>query len=64
MKANATTMERCEARSPGGITDYGQLPKKGVQCGLHKGHSGDHCVIIPTGYPWSYEAPKRKPSNG
>lgn len=45
-------LQRCEARSPGGSTDEGQLPAKGTQCGLPAGHDGEHCVLIPTGAPW------------
>jgi hypothetical protein len=51
-------MERCPAKSPGGVTPEGRLPRKGTQCGLWKGHDGEHTVLIPTGAPWW---PKPKP---
>jgi hypothetical protein len=56
-------LERCEARSPGGVTETGTLPRKGTQCGLERGHDGDHTVLIPSGYPWfgrATKAPKAK----
>ena len=49
---------RCPARSPGGVTKDGTLPRKGTQCGLWQGHDGDHTVLIPTGAPW-WPQPKR-----
>jgi len=56
------TIDRCDAKSPGGITEEGKLPKKGTQCGLQKGHDGDHCAIIPNGYPWSYKPARKAPT--
>jgi hypothetical protein len=50
--------ERCPAKSPGGMTPDGVLPRKGTQCGNYKGHAGDHTVLIPTAAPWF---PKAKP---
>lgn len=44
---------RCRARSPGGSSDDGQLPAKGVQCGLEAGHDEDHTVFIPSNVPWA-----------
>ena len=44
---------RCSAKSPGGTTDDGILPRKGSQCGLHAGHDGEHSVLVPSDAPWS-----------
>lgn len=46
------TRERCPARSPGGVTPTGTLPRKGTQCGLERGHDGDHTILIETSAPW------------
>lgn len=43
---------RCQARSPGGSTEDGQLPRKGTQCGLFAGHEGEHTIMIPSEAPW------------
>jgi hypothetical protein len=50
---------RCPATSPGGTTRSGQLPRKGAQCGLDKGHDGEHNVLIESGSPW-WPKPKEK----
>jgi hypothetical protein len=44
--------KRCPAKSPGGMTPEGRLPRKGTRCGLDAGHDGDHTVLIPSGAPW------------
>lgn len=54
---------RCDARSPGGVTDEGILPRKGLQCGLPKGHDGEHNALVPTGAPWAKSAAKVRPKS-
>jgi hypothetical protein len=47
-----TTRTRCPARSPGGVSPDGTLPRKGTQCGLDAGHDGDHTVLMKSSAPW------------
>lgn len=51
-RASANVRTRCPARSPGGTTAIGTLPRAGAQCGLDEGHDGEHTVLISSGAPW------------
>lgn len=51
---------RCPARSPGGVTNDGTLPRKGAQCGLPEGHDGEHTSLVPTGAPWAKQPSLRQ----
>jgi hypothetical protein len=54
-----TSPKRCEARSPGGRSEDGRLPRKGTRCGNYEGHDGPHTVLIPTDAPWFTRLMKR-----
>lgn len=58
-----TPSVRCPARSPGGVTKDGTLPR-GLQCGLPQGHVGEHTLLIPTGAPWFPVAARPRTDDG
>lgn len=59
----APALQRCPARSPGGLTPEGRNPRKGTQCGNYAGHGGAHTVLIPSNAPWfrTDKTPSRSP---